>query len=131
MPHFGNNIARLRGFKRLTQKELAAKLNMRQQDYSKIEQKELIDDDMLEIIANALDFPVELIKSIDNNGHVENVYQQDGNKGNVFNYEFNSVEKIVELYDKLLKEKDDVIKLKDEIIKQKEEIILTYVTGDK
>jgi len=111
MAHLGNNIARLRGFKRLTQKELASKLNMRQQDYSKIENKEQIDDEMLNLIAKVLDFPVELIKSIDSNGHVENVYQQDGNKGHVFHYEFNSVEKIVELYDKLLKEKDEIIEM--------------------
>ena len=111
MAHLGNNIARLRGFKRLTQKELAGKLKMRQQDYSKIENSEQIDDDMLNLIGNALDFPVELIKSIDSNGHVENVYQQEGNKGHVFNYEFNSTEKMVELYERLLKEKDEVIDL--------------------
>ncbi len=124
MPHLGNNIARLRGFKRLTQKELAAKLDMRQQDYSKIEQKAIIDDDMLTIIAKALDFPMELIKSIDNNGHVENVYQQEGNKGNIFNYESNSMDKIVELYELMIKEKN-------QMIKEKDEIILTFIKKHK
>lgn len=111
MIHIGNNLAKLRGFRRMTQKEIAAKTKISQQEYSKLEGKPEIDDAMLEIIANAIDFPVELIKSMDSNGHVENVYQQDGNKGNVFNYDMSSNEKITELYERLLKEKDEIIEM--------------------
>ena len=111
MLHIGNNIAKLRGFRRIPQKEIASKLHLSQQEYSKIECKAEIDDDMLNIIAKALDFPVELIKSMDGNGHVENVYQQEGNKGHVFNYDLSSTEKIVELFERLLKEKDEIIEM--------------------
>jgi hypothetical protein len=41
----------------------------------------------------------------------QKLYQQHGNKGHVFNYDFNSTEKLVELYERLLKEKDEVIKM--------------------
>jgi transcriptional regulator with XRE-family HTH domain len=111
MAHIGNNIAKLRGFRRIPQKDIAAKLSLSQQEYSKIESTSEIDENMLNLIAKALDFPVELIRSMDSNGHVENLYQQDGNKGHVFNYDFNSTEKIVELYERLLKEKDAVIEM--------------------
>jgi len=109
MGHIGNNIAKLRGFRRIPQKDIASKLELSQQESSKIESASELDEDMLNLIAKVLDFPVELIKSIDTNGHVENLYQQDGNKGHVFNYDFNSTEKLVELYERLLKEKDQLI----------------------
>jgi transcriptional regulator with XRE-family HTH domain len=111
MAHLGNNIAKLRGFRRIPQKEIASKLKLSQQEYSKIECKSEIDDNMLNLIAKTLDFPVELIQSLDSNGQVENVYQQEGNKGHIFNYDFNSTEKMVELYERLLKEKDEVIEM--------------------
>jgi transcriptional regulator with XRE-family HTH domain len=111
MAHLGNSIAKLRGFRRIPQKEIASRLKLSQQEYSKIESKSEIDDDMLNLIAKELDFPIELIKSLDTNGNVENVYQQEGNKGHVFNYDFNSADKIVELYERLLKEKDEVIEM--------------------
>jgi transcriptional regulator with XRE-family HTH domain len=108
MVHLGSNIAKLRGFRRIPQKDIAERLNITQQEYSRIESKDIVDDDMLERIAIELDFPVELIKTLDND-KVQNVYQQNGNKGHVFNYDFSSAEKIVELYEKLLKEKDATI----------------------
>ncbi len=111
MVHLGNNIAKLRGFRRLPQKEVAGKLHLSQQEYSKLEAKAEIDDDLLERIAAIFDFPIELIKSMDTNGHVENVYQQEGNKGHVFNYELSPTEKIIELYERMLKEKDELIEL--------------------
>jgi len=100
MAHLGNNIARIRGFKRLTQKELASKLNMRQQDYSKIENSEEIDNEMLELISNALDIPIELIKQLDGNSAIS-LNQQGGNTGNIF-YQVNPIEKIETLYERLL-----------------------------
>ena len=111
MIHLGNNISKLRGFRRMPQKDIAGKLNLTQQEYSKLENRAEIDDDMLSLIAGALDFPVELIKTMDTNGRVENVYQQDGNKGHVFNYELSATEKIVELYERLLKEKDELLEV--------------------
>ena len=114
MVHLGNNIAKLRGFRRLPQKDIAHTLNMSQQEYSKIEGKAQIDDDLLERIAAVIDFPAELIRELDSNVTNQSFNQQGGNSGNitteVFN-QYNPTDKIVELYEKLLKEKDDIIEM--------------------
>ena len=124
MVHLGNNIARLRGFRRMTQKQLADKVHITQQEYSRLESKPAIDDDLLEKIAEAMDFPVELIKHLDSASVVNN-NQQGGNAGNIF-YQNENAEHVVELYEKLIKEKEEVIRMKEEIIKQKEEVIEMY-----
>jgi len=115
MVHLGNNIARLRGFRRLGQKDIYSRIGMSQQEYSKLEKKEIIDDDLLEKISTAIDFPVELIKSLNDNNTVQNVYQNEGNNGNGF-YITNPIDKLMELYERLLKEKDETIRQKDEVI---------------
>lgn len=114
MNHVGNNIARLRNFRRMPQKEMAAKLNMSQQAYSTIENKPDVDDDLLERIAQVLEFPVDAIRELDAHS-VVSINQQGGNAGSIF-YQYNPNEKIQELYERLLKEKDDIIKSKDEVI---------------
>jgi len=114
MEHLGNNIARLRNFRRIPQKEMAAKLRMTQQAYSAVENKAEIDEDLLEKIAEVLDFPVQAVRELDSHS-VLSINQQGGNAGSVF-YQYNPNEKIQELYERLLKEKDDIIKSKDEVI---------------
>ncbi|GAB3910521.1 helix-turn-helix domain-containing protein [Mucilaginibacter boryungensis] len=114
MEHLGNNIARLRNFRRIPQKEMAAKLRMTQQAYSAVENKAEIDEDLLEKIAEVLDFPVQAVRELDAHS-VLSINQQGGNAGSVF-YQYNPNEKIQELYERLLKEKDDIIKSKDEVI---------------
>jgi len=109
MVHLGNNIAKLRGFRRLPQKEVAGKLHLSQQEYSKLEAKAVIDDDLLERIADAINFPVELIKELENSS-IQTVHNSGSITNSVF-YQNNPVEKIIELYEKMLKEKDELIEL--------------------
>lgn len=101
MVHIGNNIAKLRNFRRKTQKEMAAMLEITQPEYSRIEGKEHINDELLEKIATLLDYPTELISNLDDSS-AQNVYQNEGNNGNGFCYITNPVDKIVELYERLL-----------------------------
>ncbi len=114
MVHLGNNVARLRSFRRIPQKEMASQLAMSQQEYSRIEKKEEIDDDLLNKIAEVLDFPVEAIKHIESSTTIQTVYQQNGNSGNGFYV--NANDKIVEMYERLLKEKDMVIEMQRDVI---------------
>src|SRR3546814_14091081 len=65
MVHIGNNIAKLRNFRRKTQKEMAAMLEITQPEYSRPEGKEHISDELLEQIAHLLDYPTELISTLD------------------------------------------------------------------
>lgn len=101
MAHLGNNVAKLRNFRRRTQKEMAGLMKITQPEYSRIENREHINDELLETIAELLDFPIDLIKGLDSFGP-QTVYQQDGNNGNGFCYVTNPLEKIVELYERLL-----------------------------
>lgn len=114
MVHLGNNVARLRSFRRIPQKDMASQLAMTQQEYSRIEKKEEIDDDLLSKIADVLDFPVEAIKHIESSTTIQTVYQQNGNSGNGFYV--NANDKIVEMYERLLKEKDTVIEMQRDVI---------------
>ncbi|MBW7892111.1 MAG: helix-turn-helix transcriptional regulator [Chitinophagaceae bacterium] len=114
MVHLGKNISSLRSFRRIPQKEMASKLNMAQQEYSRLESKEEIDDDLLIMIAEVLDFPVEAIKHMDSSATIQTVYQQSGNNGNGFYV--NANEKIIEMYERLLSEKDQVIQMQKDVI---------------
>lgn len=114
MVHLGNNIARLRGFRRLTQKEIAALLNLTQQDYSKIETRPDIDDALLERIAAVMDFPVELIRELEHSS-IQTVHNSGSISDSIF-YQNNPVEKVTELYERLLKEKETIIALQKQAL---------------
>ena len=97
--HIGQNIARIRGMKRQTQKEIAAKLELSQSEYSRIEQKEQVDDDLLHRIAAALEVTPEIIREFREEAiFTNNIYDQNSNINQVY-FQFNSIEKIIELYD--------------------------------
>lgn len=109
MDHLGQNIARLRGMRRMTQKEMASKLKLTQPEYSRIEQKAQIDDDLLSRIAEALEVSPEMIREFKEAAiFTNNVYEQNNTISQVY-FQSNPIEKIVELYEKLLKEKDVII----------------------
>ena len=61
--HHGRNVKRLREILGVKQEVLADKLELSQQTVSKLENKELIDDETLGKIASALHIPVETIKN--------------------------------------------------------------------
>ncbi len=118
MAHLGQNIARLRGVRRMTQKEMAAKLHLTQPDYSRIEQKTEIDDNLLAMIADVLEVSPETIKSFNENAMINNVSCNFNDNAVNTIYQFNPVDKLVELveenrklYEQLLKEKDTVIEM--------------------
>ena len=116
MIHLGKNIASLRGLRRMTQKDMAARLDILQSEYSRIENKDKIDDDLLERIANALEVSPEAIKNFNENAIINNFsFSFNDNAVNAV-YNINSIEKIVELYEQILNEKNEVIKSKEELI---------------
>lgn len=111
MVHLGQNIARIRGMRRMTQKEIASRLNIGQSEYSRIEQKAQIDDDLLEKISVALEVSSEIIKEFKEDSiFTNNVYEQNNTISQVY-FQTNPLDKIVELYERLLKEKDMEIEI--------------------
>jgi transcriptional regulator with XRE-family HTH domain len=129
MAHLGENISKLRGLRRLTQKDMASRLNVAQPVYSKIEQKAEIDDDLLSRIASVLEVSPEAIKNF-SEGAVINIISSTltlNDNASSFNsyptYNFNPVDKLVELveenkklYERLLAAKDESLNAKDKVI---------------
>lgn len=61
----GRNVKRIREILGIKQEALAAELNFSQQRMSDIEQKETIDEELMQQIANALKVPVDSVKNFD------------------------------------------------------------------
>ena len=110
--HEGRNVKRIREMLGIKQETLAAELNWSQQKISLLEQKENIDDALLEEVAKILKVPVEAIKNFDEQAAVNIVSSTITNNDNssVYgNYHFNPLDKVIELYERMLKDKDSMI----------------------
>lgn len=94
-----------------------------QRKISLLEQKEVIEQDLLEQVAKVLKVPVEAIKNFDEEAAINivsnTVNNHDNASGNsLFSYypTFNPIDKIVELYDALLKSEKEKIDLMQKIL---------------
>lgn len=116
--HVGRNLQRVRIYFGIKQETLAADLGISQQAVSKIEQQEEIDSQLLKKIGNLIGVAPEMIENFDAERAIYNI--------NNYNYpdatitegstaivqQINPVEKIVELYERLLqseKEKNEFL----------------------
>src|SRR2546428_6815282 len=124
----GKKISRIREWKGLEQEFVAAEWGMSQQAVSKMEQSEVIEEEVLERVAKALDVSAEAIKNFSEEAVIYNIQNnyEGSNEGvasvSVGNYHctFNPIDKIVELYDALLKsEREKVELLKEHLKNQK------------
>ncbi len=61
--HHGRNIKRLREMLGVKQEHIANELNMTQQAISKLEQKEQIEEEILERVSKVLNIPLDAIKN--------------------------------------------------------------------
>ena len=120
--HQGRNVKRFREMLGLKQEALALELGeeWNQRKVSLLEQKEAIEEPLLGQVAAVLKVPVEAIQNFDEEKAVNiisnTVNNNDNASGNsLFNYypTFNPIDKIVELYEKLVaseKEKTELLK---------------------
>jgi transcriptional regulator with XRE-family HTH domain len=110
--HEGRNVKRIREILGIKQDALAAELGLSQQAISALEQKEALDKDMLEKVAKALKVPTEAIKNFNEEttvNFISSTFNHHDNSSVYGNYTFNPIEKVVELYERMLKEKDELI----------------------
>ena len=114
--HDGWKVQRVRVNLGVKQETLAVDLGMSQSEVSKIEQQEKIEDELMSKIAAALGVSPEVIRSFDLEKAVYNINNirdntfQEGSTS--IAQQFNPIEKIVELYERLLKserEKIDIL----------------------
>jgi hypothetical protein len=95
-----------------------------QRKISLLEQKEVIEPALLEHVAKALKVPVEAIKNFDEDTAIVNIQNNyDGSTLNhsanyQYNYQpsFNPIDKIVELYEALVKSEGEKIELMQKIL---------------
>ena len=101
----------------MKQEVLAAELGISQQAVSKIEQSEEIEPEVLEKVAKALGVPTDAIKNFNEDAVINiiaNTVNNHDQSASVFiNPTFNPIDKIVELYERLLqseREKNEMLK---------------------
>ena len=110
----GANLKRWREWRGIKQEVLADKIGVSQATLSGYEKKDELEPEVLEKITKALDIPIEAITEL-NEGALINIYSgtwQD-------NATFNPIDKIVELYERLLKAEQEKVAMLHEIIKDK------------
>ncbi|PXV61028.1 helix-turn-helix protein [Dysgonomonas alginatilytica] len=132
--HQGHNIKRLRESKGISQHGLEPLVNLSQQTISRYEDKRVIDEEMLQRFAKALEVPVETLKNMEEdacfNYYIENntfsefsdhAYAVAGTHNN-----YNPVEEIiklcnekVELYERMLANEKEKISLLEKMLMDK------------
>jgi len=119
--HQGRNIKRFREMLGIKQETLAWELGEEwsQKRVSMLEQKDIIEQDILDQVAKILKVPAEAIKNFDEEGAVNiiaNTFNEEAAVGRVENYKcsFNPLDKMVEaleenkkLYERLLQAEKD------------------------
>jgi transcriptional regulator with XRE-family HTH domain len=124
--HIGRNISRIRELRGMKQEALAIAIGMSQQTISNIEGSETVDDEKLNVIATALGVSAESIKSFSDEGVVNyfnNVYDNDITdsivNANALECTFNPIDKIVELYERLVQAEKDKVEYLERLMKGK------------
>ncbi len=107
----GRKIEAVRRFRGITQSDLGEALGISKQAVSKIERTEQMDDERLNEIAKVLGVSSNFIKNFSEQTAINIISSTlHDNAGSVFyNPTFNPIDKVVELYERMLKEKNQLI----------------------
>ena len=117
--HVGRNLQRIRVYLGMKQEALAADLGVNQLVISKIEKQEEIEEGFLKRIAEVLGISEEVIKDFDVEKTIFNINHHNYKDANISEgattyaivQQINPLEKIVELYERLLKSEQDKIEI--------------------
>ncbi|RZM25248.1 MAG: XRE family transcriptional regulator [Pedobacter sp.] len=114
--HIGRKISKLRELRGMKQETLAAELGISQQAISKIEQSADVEDEALAKIANVLGLTPEAVKAFTEEAVfniISNTFQDSSSNNNNYMCTINPLEKVIELYERLLqseREKNELLK---------------------
>jgi transcriptional regulator with XRE-family HTH domain len=126
--HQGRNVKRFREMLGIKQEALALELgdDWNQRKISLLEQKEVVEPELLQKVAKALKVPAKAIENFDEEAAIVNIQTNyegansaGGTIGNNLNYHnctFNPIDKIVELYEALIKSEHEKIELMQKIL---------------
>lgn len=121
--HIGRKISRIRELRDMKQEALAQALGTNQQAISAMENSETIDEEKLVEVAKALGVTPEAIKNFSeeaminyfNNNFYDNSHSTVGNTLCTFN----PLDKVVELYERLVQSEKDKVEYLEKLLKGK------------
>lgn len=125
--HQGRNVKRFREMLGIKQEALAFDLgeDWNQKKISLLEQKDVIEDPLLKKISEVLKIPVEAFQNFDEEQAI-NIISNTFHDGSIahataenIQCTFNPIDKMVELYERMLKEKDEMINRLEKLIQEK------------
>ncbi len=120
--HIGRNISRIRELREMKQEALAMAIGVSQQTISNIENSETVEEEKLQEIAKALGVTTEAIKNFSeesvfnffNNFYDNSASNGQGAFGPVYN--FNPLDKVVELYERLVQAEKDKVAFLEQLL---------------
>lgn len=117
----GANVRRWREWRNINQDTLAEQIGVSQATLSSYEKKSKLDQDVLEKIAKVLSIPVEAITEIEDGSSINIVANTFDNQSSAVNWcpTFNPIDKIVELYDRLLQSEKEKVEILQEALKER------------
>ncbi len=121
--HHGRNVRRFREMFGIKQDTLADLLGMSQQTVSRFESQEELDDATLEKVAKALKIPAEAIRNMSDEYAVSiiaNTFQDEAIAyATHYKCTFNPLDKVVELYERMLKAEQEKVLMLEKLLKEK------------
>jgi transcriptional regulator with XRE-family HTH domain len=112
--HIGRKISKIRELRGMKQEALAAELGISQQAVSKIEQSAEVEEEALAKIAKVLGVLPDAIKNFSDEAALNyfNTFNDNSTGAfNNFNCTFNPIDKVVELYERLLQSEREKVEL--------------------
>ena len=106
--HIGRKISKIRELRGMKQDTLAFELGISQQTISKIEQSAEVEEEVLEKIAKVLGVTVEGLKHFTEDSVFNNINNFHDNS---IQNNFNPIEKVIELYERLLQSEREKIEI--------------------
>ena len=123
--YIGRNISRIRELREMKQEALAIAIGVSQQTISNIENSETIEEEKLQQIAEALGVSVDGIKNFSDDAVlniISNTFNSNDNSTlNAINVQpsFNPLDKVVELYERLVQAEKDKVAYLEKLLKDK------------
>jgi transcriptional regulator with XRE-family HTH domain len=122
--HIGRNISRIRELRDMKQEALAIALGVSQQTVSIMENSETIEEEKLIEVAKVLGVTAEAIENFSedavfnffNNFYDNSASNGQGAFGPVFN--FNPIDKVVELYERLVQSEKEKVEYLEKLLKK-------------
>ena len=129
--HIGRKISRIRELRGIKQETLASELGVSQQSVSRMEQSDILEDDVLDKVAKILGVTSEAIRSFSEEGVINyfNTFNDNSfNNGayNAFGCNFNPIEKWLQVVEENKKLYDEKIALLERLLlaeKEKNEFL--------